>query len=61
MRDPKTIEEWAKRCSERGHNACFCCYTLCLACARAFARQQVEAWAKEVTYRIYRIAGGQLQ
>ena len=43
MPEPKTAEEWAATCEGRtdevGGNL-----LLCPACARAYARQQVEAW-----------------
>lgn len=43
MPNPRTAAEWAKQCPGNGHDAIRDRGTLCVDCADAYARQQVEA------------------
>ena len=45
MPEPRTVEEWAGHCEAQGHlEAQRDVRALCLACARAYARQVVARW-----------------
>ena len=43
MPNPRTAAEWAEWCVDHGHRSRGIGGLLCLACADAYARQQVEA------------------
>ena len=52
MPNPRTAAEWAAECYQKSHRSYADAETMCVKCADAYARQQVEAFRERAAQKM---------